>query len=181
MCEPATIALIAVAVAGAGAAGYSAYTQGESAKNTARAQAQVANNNKVTADGLADDSRKKGKIEEDNYRRRLEIIKGKQRSIYSGSGVVVDEGSPLDILGETAALGEVDALTIRRNAERDAYGFESQGLNFASQAQIYGAQARNIKPFFDGSTTFLTQLGGSAGTISKGFESKPNAKPSAKN
>ena len=44
----------------------------------------------------------------------------------AANGVDLSSGSPLDILGDTAMYGELDALTIRSNAEREAYGYRVQ-------------------------------------------------------
>jgi hypothetical protein len=61
--------------------------------------------------------------------RRQRVIGRKQlgdiRASYAASGVTT-EGSPLDILEESAASAELDALTIRRNGERQAMAFRNE-------------------------------------------------------
>lgn len=154
MCDPTIMTVVQVAGAVAGAVGQ--YQQSSAQKATAKYQAAVARNNQIIAQRQAADRLKQGEQEERTFRRRLEQLKGKQRSVFSGSGVIVDEGSPLDTLAETAEFGEIDAFTIRRNAEREAYGIERQADGFGQQATLATSQAKNINPFFDAGSTLLT-------------------------
>jgi hypothetical protein len=61
----------------------------------------------------------------------------------AANGIEIDSGSPLDVLMDTAQLGELDALTIRANAEREAYGFRSQQGNLTAQAGLTQMAGRN--------------------------------------
>lgn len=148
MCEIATIAgatitvMDVVGVAGTlmGAAG--AIQSGNAAKAAGDYNAQVAENNKIVAERQAADALARGQIAEDEQRRKTMAIKGAQRAALGASGVALDSGSPLDILGDTAAFGELDALTIRSNAEREAYGYRVQGMNFEAEAGLARAQGK---------------------------------------
>lgn len=166
MCEPATIATVAAVTAavGAGAAAYGTYQQQKAAKQTATYNAAIARNNAIIAGRQANDRLTQGKEEESNFMKQLSKLKGKQRSIYAGSGIVADEGSPLETLQETAKLGAIDAFTIRRNAEREAYGIRNEGQNFTNQANLLQTTASNINPYFSGGTTLLTE-GSRAGSM----------------
>ena len=181
MCDPITITAVAVAVsAGAGAAGASAgaalalgagiaitgaaglstkgvYEGAKAEKEAAKYSAAVSRNNAIIAEGQASDRLEQGKQEESNFRKQLSQLKGTQRSIYAGSGIIVDEGSALDTVVETAELGEIDAFAIRRNAEIDAYGYNNQANNFSSQATLQTAKASAIDPTMVAGTTALTQ------------------------
>lgn len=77
-----------------------------------------------------------GKIEEQNQRTRTSQIKGQQKTGFAASGVDVSAGSPVDILSDTAAIGELDALTIRSNAETDAFNLRTQGVSANLQGQL---------------------------------------------
>jgi len=74
----------------------------------------------------------------------------------------------LDVVLDTAELGELDALTIRSNAEREAYGFRVQASNFGAEAgltQMAGeakAQAAKI-------SSFSTVLSGAGSVASKWY------------
>ncbi|WP_455153244.1 hypothetical protein [Bradyrhizobium cenepequi] len=52
------------------------------------------------------------------------------------NGVDLSFGSPLDTLTDTAVLGELDALTIRTNANREAYDYKVQGVNARANANL---------------------------------------------
>jgi len=160
MCDPVTASVVIGAAAGVSAVG--SYRQAKAQKDAAKYQATVARNNAIISERQADDRRARGKQEERNFRKQLSQLKGKQRSIYAGSGVIVDEDTPLDVLGQTAELGELDAMTIRNNAEREAYGFEVQGFNQMAQSELYRTEAKNTKPLFNSFSTLLTGAGQSA-------------------
>lgn len=130
-----------------------------------RYQAAVDRNNAITAQRLADDARARGEVDARTRRTQLAQVEGRQRASLAANGVLIDEGSALDIVSDTAALAELDALTIRSNAEREALGFETQGVNFQSSAalaEIRADQATSSIPLTVGST-LLTGAGSVAG------------------
>lgn len=149
--------------------GIGAYTQAKAQKAATNYNAAVAANNAIYARqaeernlALAEDAKKRGQTEE--YRRRIETkaLAGKQKSALAGSNVDVSVGSSLDLLGDTFALGELDALTIRNNAEREANAYENAAWQDRVNAQSYDAQsgllrtqAKNISPFRSAFTTLL--------------------------
>ena len=98
-------------------------------------QAQVARNNQIMADRMAADATERGRIEEDARRRRTAQTMGTQTAILAGQGTDL-AGSPTDILGDTAAAGELDALTIRSNAAREAWGYRVKGVEFGNEAAL---------------------------------------------
>ena len=67
------------------------------------------------------------------------------RSSRGGAGAGIDSGSALGILGDTAVLGELDALQIRDNAAREAWRFQVQGANDQAQAGLFGVEASNVR------------------------------------
>ena len=163
MCEPVTITLAVIAVAGIAAASYSTYQQAQTAKGQAKYQEGVANNNKIIADRAADDAIKRGAVEEERKRQDIELLKGKQLAGFAGSGTDLSSGSALDVIGETAALGELDALTIRSNYARESYEKRVQGMNFGAQSLLYNYQRQSINPATSAGLTAITQAGQFAG------------------
>ena len=163
MCEPVTITLAVIAVAGIAAASYSTYQQAKSAKEQAHYQSAVANNNKIIADRAADDSIKRGAVEEQRKRQDIELLKGKQIAGFAGSGTDLSSGSVFDVVGETAALGELDALTIRSNYARESYEKRVQGMNYGAQGLLFNYQAQSINPGTSAGLTAITQAGQFAG------------------
>lgn len=163
MCEPVTITLAVIAVAGIAAASYSTYQQAKAAKEQAHYQSAVANNNKIIADRAAEDSIKRGAVEEERKRQDIELLKGKQIAGFAGSGTDLSSGSVFDVVGETAALGELDALTIRSNYARESYEKRVMGMNYGAQSLLYNYQAQSINPGTSAGLTAITQAGQFAG------------------
>lgn len=166
MCEPATITLAAIAIAGIAATSYSTYQQAKAAKEQAHYQSAVANNNKIIADRAAEDSIKRGAVEEQRKRQDIELLKGKQIAGFAGSGTDLSSGSVFDVVGETAALGELDALTIRSNYARESYEKRVMGMNYGAQSLLYNYQAQSINPGTSAALTAITQAGSFAGAAS---------------
>lgn len=54
----------------------------------------------------------------------------------SASGIDLSTAGALDILGDTAAMGELDALTMVNNASREAYGYRMQAENDRLNAKM---------------------------------------------
>ncbi len=105
-------------------------------------QAQTARNNAALAERQAADAVQRGRVEEDKRRMLTQQQIGQQTARLAAQGTDL-EGSPTDILGDTAATGELDALTIRSNAAREAYGYKLQGLNYNADATLKTASAAN--------------------------------------
>lgn len=131
MCEPATIATVAL-VAGGTMQAYSQYQQG-------KYQQAMGDYNAKVAEIQAQDALARGGIEEDRQRARTRMIMGAQRAAMGSSGAEVDTGSFGNVLEQTATMGEQDAMTIRQNAMRQAWGYESQ----ADVDRFQGAAAKS--------------------------------------
>lgn len=124
--------LVASAVIGA----YGAKKAGDNAQDQANYQAMVARNNAVIAAQYATAERQKGQVLEDAKRMETAQRVSAVRAAGGSSGLDVNSGSALDLQADTARLGELDALTIRNNAARAAYGYETQGVNYNNQATL---------------------------------------------
>lgn len=108
----------------------------------ARYQSQVAAQNQALMERQAADATQRGQVAEENRRRLTAQQIGQQTAGLAAQGVDL-EGSPIDILGDTAAAGELDALTLRSNAAREAYGYRIQGQGYGNQAILENTQAAN--------------------------------------
>ena len=140
--------------------------QGNAAQDAANYQAQVAERNREISEMQAVDAKKRGRVEETRKRRQTEQRLGAQRAAMAANGIDIDSGSSLDVLGDTAQFGELDALTIRSNTEREARGFRQQGQNFQSEANLSRARGSAAKTgsLFNAGSTLLT--GASKGATS---------------
>ena len=169
MCEPvsaSTAAYLSVAslVATAGATVIQMVgqqRQGAAQQGLFNYQAQVARNNQIVANQLAEDALRRGEAEEARSRLATRRLKGRQRTVLASNGVFLDEGSALDIVSDTDLLGEQDALTIRNNAEREAAGFRARAADFGSEAAVLDTRGRIARSDanFQSFGTLLTGIG----------------------
>ena len=154
-------AAIVASVISAGVAAYG-QVQASSAQNKqAEYQAKVAQYNADVATDQAEDARERGQIQADLHRRKVAGLKGKQRSIFGASGVSLSSGTAVDVVADTAEVGEFDAQNILANAERDAYGYETQADNFTLQSNL--ARAKKTDPTLGVVSTALSAGGPVAG------------------
>lgn len=165
MCSP--VALMAGSMFLTAAGGIQ---QMQAANAAARAGQQQAQQNARIAEAQAKTAEMQGVIDEDRRRNETRAMLGKQRATFAANNVDSASGSAIDILGDTAAIGEQDALTIRANAARQAWGYRAQGVNAINQAAVDSAAARN-----SGIGTLLTTAGSLAGTA-YGYKSTAPAK-----
>jgi len=101
--------------------------------------AKTAAENQQLANFQADDALLRGSVEEARYRREIAKIASGQRAAF-GARNVAASGTALDLLGDTAQVGEEDVQTIRNNAAREAWSYRNQ----ANEANRWGAnQKRN--------------------------------------
>jgi hypothetical protein len=130
------IALIAVSAA-VSAAG--AIAQGNAAKSAANFNATVARQNAMigSANAAAD---------ADRQREQAERLGGRQRAATGASGIT-PEGSPLDVMADSALSAELDALTTQYRGELQARSYGQEATlqkmrgNAAQQAGYIGAGA----------------------------------------
>lgn len=160
MCEPITISTGAAWALGASAAVTAAatYVAYDSNKKAAEANAQIAENNARLAAADAETERAMGDRESQQQTWRMRAMEGQQRAAIAASGVDSQIGTPVEVLGESAMLGEVDQQTIRLNAARRAWGFSAQSQNIRNQSRVDQFSARSQR-----TATVLGGLGSMAG------------------
>lgn len=166
MCEPTTLAVLSLAstVIGGGMQYMAQKQAGAAQSNALRYQADVDQNNKIITDQLAKDAIDRGRTEEQMHRIKIGQLKSEQLNAFAKNGVETDSGSALDVLSDTAMIGELEALTIRNNAEREAYGYKVQGMNYSASAANNRTAASTAKS--SANTAALTSVLSTAGTVS---------------
>lgn len=157
--ETLAIASIVSTVVGTGLSAVGQVQQSQAQNASFKYQAAVARNNQIIANRMAEDARKRGELEANIQRQKSRQLQGAQRAALASSGVLVDQDTAADVVADTAALGELDALTIRSNAEREALGFEAQGMNFASEAGLAQSKIDPSGGLIRAGSTLLTGLG----------------------
>lgn len=109
---------LVLALGGTALSAYGAMEEGRNASEQARINAETAEwNAKLT----------RAKAKEDERMLRVMARKeiGRMRANYGASGITT-EGSALDVLVESAAMAEEDALNIRRSGELQAQAYERE-------------------------------------------------------
>lgn len=144
----------AVSAISAIASGIATYAQSSAQAATSRQSAtyaqQMALRNQQLAQVAADQARAKGEYEAGLLRERQVKMLGKQKALYGASGVDI-YGSPLEVMGQTSAEYERDALNAIRNANYEAWRFEQGGTTsliegsgaasrYEQEANIYGSR-----------------------------------------
>jgi len=114
MCNPVMMQLSAAGVAAA-----SGVTSGQ-------AQADAAKANADQMRYQARDALVRGSIDEYRLRRDTRALAGSQVAALAANGVQVGTGSAGRLVEDTYQLGEEDAITIRNNAAREAWGLNQQ-------------------------------------------------------
>lgn len=96
--------------------------------------AAVARNNAKIAQYNATLKLQEGQRAEMAQRLKTDTLIGSEKAGYASGNIDVSTGSAVDVFGNTAMLGELDALTLRYNAEGAAQGLRQQARAFNSQA-----------------------------------------------
>jgi hypothetical protein len=146
-------------LAGAVTGAFSSYNSSKATKGAYEYQAAVNRNNSTLAEWNARDAITRGQKAEQQQRLKTAALKSTQRASFAARGMALDEGSPLAILDDTDFMGDMDALTLRDNAAREAWGYRIQAGNYAGDAGLLDARADAESPFKAGATTLLSSAG----------------------
>ncbi len=103
--------------------------QAQAQASASEYNAKVQEMNAVVSERRARDAIERGQTEEQMKRQEVQKVLGAQTAAMAANGVDLSFGSPLDTLVDTATLGELDALTIRSNAYREAHDYEVGAVN----------------------------------------------------
>ena len=119
-----TLGLIALgtAIAGTAVSAVGQFKAGNAAKRAGDFNANI-------LEQQAGDAVVRGREEESRFRTQVRSLIGSQRAGFAGQGVDVNSGSAREVQQDAARLGELDALQIRANAQREAWGFNMDAEN----------------------------------------------------
>jgi hypothetical protein len=145
----AAIPWITLALTAAGGA-YQYHAQRQAGKY----EQDVAEQNAQIARQGAADARARGQEEAGQQRMKTRRFIGAQKAAIAASGIDPTTGSALDTLSESAAFGELDALTIQNNASREAWGYQTQATGFLNEGRLARSRGRQR-----GYATLLTTAG----------------------
>jgi hypothetical protein len=136
-------ALTVFAIASAGFSAYQQIRAGKAQKEAGKAeraasdaQAELAEYNAEVANLQAQDAIERGGDEENRFRSMVRGAIGAQRAGFAAGNIAVGFGSAVDVQADAAFLGELDALQIRQNAAREAWGFKVEATDLRRRADI---------------------------------------------
>jgi hypothetical protein len=131
----------AAAVAGSAISAVGAIQSANAQSASAKYNAQIATQNQQQANQNASLAAASGDqqaaIQQQKTRAEVGAIKAQQ----AASNVDVNTGSAVDVQSSAAQLGELNAITIRSNAARTAYGYETQATGFGNEATLQNQQS----------------------------------------
>lgn len=100
------------------------------------------------------------------------------KAAQAANGVDVNSGSASRVAGSAEKLGKADALTIRANAARTAFGYTTQSIlqdveadeaRKAGQLDASAAMIGGIGSLVGGAMSMFTDIGGSGGSAYGGY------------
>lgn len=156
MCEPTTWIMVAGLVLGAAAGAQQADAQ----KKAGEAQEEQSIENAKAAKAQGENTVLAAQVAEDRRRQQTRAMLASQRTAFAANNVDMSTGSAMDLLGDTAMVGEQDALTIRANAARQAWGYSVDANNSMNQGRMARTAGRNAA-----TGTYLTTAANSATTV----------------
>lgn len=134
---------IAASVLGTATSVYGQIQQANAQSAQYSYQRQVNEQNARTAQWKADDARVRGQEAEVAQRRKAGLLMEDQKTALAGQGFDMGDETGSMVLADTAMLSELDAQTIRKNASREAWGYEVEAANFKNQANLSGMASSN--------------------------------------
>lgn len=133
--------------------GSQTYADYQSIKARGRYEESIYNTNARLANLKAKDAIERGKTEANKLRSESRKFIGAQRAAAAAQGVQVDIGSVGDIVNETENLTALDAITIKNNAFREAFGYRVESIE-----QRYMGQNARRSADFEARSTILTGI-----------------------
>ena len=131
--------------AGAAAKGVGDLTAGNADAGASNFRAQIARNNATIALRNADASMAAGNIRTEAQGLKTRAAVGGIKAAQAANGVDVNSGSAKDVQQTQSMLGALDALTIRSNAARQAFGFQQEAVSNEAQAKLDKTAAANAR------------------------------------
>lgn len=118
------------------------YEAGKAAQIQSESEAALREYNAQLAEQEAVEAQEAAAFEERKFRKGAERLKARQRTLYAKAGIT-PEGTPLDVMEQTATELGIDALMIRRGGQLGARGLtaEAQLQRFAGKSALLRGRA----------------------------------------
>lgn len=158
-----TIGTIA-SLAGAGISALGSIQQGKAAAASANYNAQMAANNAAIQRQNSSFAAQEGTANTEAASMKARAEYGAIKANQGASGVDVGSGSSVDVRSSARELGQLNALTVRSNAARQAYGYQTAAMNDEAQSGLDKSQAANASTagYIGAGSTLLGGIGSTA-------------------
>jgi hypothetical protein len=159
--DPVSLALMASAAVSAGGS----VMEGYAANNAAKFNAGMSMNNAKIAKQNADLAGEIGTAKSEASQMKTAAQVGATTASQGASGVQIGGKSFQDVRESEQKIGALEAMNIRSNAAREAYGFKVQEASDIAQAKQLKAEGKNalIGGFVKGASVLGTAAVGAAG------------------
>lgn len=149
---------LGIGAVGAGVSAYGTYEKGQADSAAATYQSQVAANNAAIDRQNIALTEASGAAKEATQGMKTAAAVGSIKAGQGASGIDVNTGSAANVRSAAGKLGALDALTIRSNTAREAYGYEVQETSDTANSQLLQSEASQAKTAGDIGAlgTFLT-------------------------
>ena len=153
-----------VQLLGTGISAAGAIQQGEAQQASAKANAQIQQNNATIEQQNATNAAQEGEVNAAAEEMKTRAAVGSELAAQGANGVDVNSGSNLDTRLSESKIGQLNAVNIRANAARLAYGHETAAQNAENAAALDTAEAKQAMPAAElGAGASLLSGFGSAG------------------
>lgn len=109
---------------------------GRAAASGDRYKARVAANNAAIAEANAKYAEQKGIAKEGVVREKGAQILGEQRAAFGANNIDAGSGSAVRLQSDTGRIAEVEALSVRDAAAREAYGWRARELAYKTDEEL---------------------------------------------
>lgn len=159
----------AAAVAGAGVSAVGAMQSASAQSQAATYNSEVAAQNTQIANNNATAAAQAGEQQAAVASGKTKAEVGAIKTSQAAGGIDVNSGSAVDVQSSAAQLGELNAITIRSNAARTAYGYQTQAAGYQDQSALDTSEAENASTAGDigASSSILGGVGSAASNWQK--------------
>lgn len=140
------------------------YQQSKALKEKGKLDEQLSQQNARLMELQAEDTIIRGNIEAEKVKREGRFVKGSQRAGFAGQNIAVGTGTAAAIQSETDRFSGEDALTVKNNAFREAWGFKTEAINERFRGRMSRISSRT-----EAKQTLLTGGLNAANDIAQGF------------
>lgn len=152
---------LASSALGALSGGLGTYISAQASSKAAKFNAQVASENSKAAKQNAAIAGQAGAEQAAVTSQKTKALVGSMISNEGASGVDVNSGSALESRISATEVGDLDTLTVRSNATKEAYGYKTQSENFENESNLDKLEAESASTGGEIGTasTFLGGIG----------------------